>query len=187
MSKVNTNQVGINPMVIGVLLIGLGGLLLLLNILNINYERFAWPFFIIGPGILIFVIALIVGESTGRALAIVGSIVTMTGIVLLYQNTTNHWTSWAYAWALVAPSSIGLGQLLYGSLRNQANTIKEARQLVVIGLIIFVIGFVFFELIIGISGFALGWFGCPLLLIGLGVLLLLYGYIFPRKKVTDDT
>jgi len=174
-------------MVIGVLLLGLGVLLLVLNVLNINYARFAWPLFIIGPGILIFVIALIVRESTGQVLAIVGSVVTMTGALLLYQNTTNHWTSWAYAWSLVVPLSIGLAQLIYGSLKEQANAVKKGRQFVVIGLLIFLIGFVFFELIIGISGFGLGRFGWPLILIGLGVLLSLYGYFFSQKKATDDT
>ena len=48
--------------------------------------------------------------------AIAGSIVTTVGSVLLYQQTTGHWESWAYAWALVGPGAAGLGMLVYGLL-----------------------------------------------------------------------
>ena len=41
---------------------------------------------------------------------------------------------------------------------------------------------VFFELIIGISGFGLGEFGWPLLLIGLGVIIVVYSLFFQKKK-----
>ena len=121
-------------------------------------------------------------RTTITALAITGGIIITAGTILFYQNLTNHWTSWAYAWALVAPGSIGLAQFIYGSLRNQTKMVKEGRQLLLIGLAIFFGGFVFFELIIGISGFGLGRYGWPLLLIALGVLLLTRGLFAERRK-----
>ncbi len=172
----------VNTAVLGIVLMGVGIVFFLLNILDVDYGRFGWPFFIIIPGAVLFISALAVDESMGQALAITGGIIITAGTILFYQNLTNHWTSWAYAWALVAPGSIGLAQFIFGSLRKQTKMIKEGRQLLLIGLAIFFGGFVFFELIIGISGFSLGRYGWPLLLIALGVLLLARGLFTERRK-----
>ncbi len=182
MSENKIDQLSKNPKAIGIFLIGLGVLLMIFNVLNIDYGQFTWPFFVIVPGILIFVVALFVDESLSKLLIIPGSVIAVTGIILLYQNTSNHWESWSYAWALVAPAGIGLGFFIYGSLKKQTDTIKNGMQMLIIGLVIFIVGFVFFELVIGISGFGLGSYGWPLLLIGLGVLIILYGTFFPGKK-----
>ncbi len=187
MSEDKTNQLSKNPLPIGISLIALGVLLILFNVLNIDYVQFAWPFFVIVPGILIFGIALFVDETLGKLLIIPGSVITVTGIILLYQNTSNHWESWSYAWALVAPAGMGLGFFIYGSLKRQKDTIKKGIQMLIIGLTIFIVGFVFFELVIGISGIGLGKYGWPLLLIGLGVLFVLYGTFFPRKKEKETS
>ena len=154
----------------GIILVAAGILLLVGKLFGISLGSYLWPFYIIIPGVLLFVFALTT-EGSGEGLAITGSLVTMVGLVLLYQNTTNHWQSWAYAWALVAPTSIGLGQVVYGSLKSRENIVKSGLRLAKVGGIIFLIAAVFFELVIGISGF--GYFGWPLLLIGSGVLLLL--------------
>jgi len=181
----------VNTAVLGIVLMGVGIVFFLLNILDVDYGRFGWPFFIIIPGVVLFISALAVDESMGQAMAITGGIIATAGTILFYQNLTNHWSSWAYAWALVAPASIGLAQFIFGSLIKQTKMIKEGRQLLLIGLAIFFGGFVFFELIIGISGFRLGRFGWPLLLIALGVILLARGLfierikqssVFPQKK-----
>jgi len=163
----------------GVILVVVGILLLVGRILGISLGRFLWPFYIIVPGVLLFVFALTTGDS-GEGLAIAGSIVTMVGLVLLYQNTTGHWQSWAYAWALVAPTSIGLGQMVYGSLKGREHVVKSGLGLARVGGIIFVVAALFFELVIGISGFgSIGW---PVLLIGAGVLLLLRNLLSGRSR-----
>src|SRR2546422_1065117 len=72
-----------------------------------------WPFYVIAPGVAL--VALGLTQRHGSGLTIAGSVVTMTGLLLLYQNATDHWESWAYAWALVAPGGSGLGMLLYGT------------------------------------------------------------------------
>lgn len=81
---------------IGILLVGLGAMFLLGQLFNINLISYLWPFFVIVPGLLFFVGMLLGGKQAGP-LAIPGSIVTMTGLLLLYQSITGHWESWAYA------------------------------------------------------------------------------------------
>lgn len=165
-------------MALGGVLIIVGILFMLGQLFNINLGRFLWPFFIIVPGVLLFVFALTARGSAGEGLAIFGSVVTMTGTLLLYQNTFDHFQSWAYAWALVAPTSIGLGQMLYGSIKKREQMVVNGRRLATIGGVIFLVGAIFFELIIGISGFGLGRLGLgryawAILLIGLGIFFLL--------------
>jgi hypothetical protein len=141
--------------ILGVLLIALGILFFIGQVLGINYGRlgeFGWPVFIIAPGILLFLLALAVGERAGELLAILGSSVTTVGVILLYQNTFDYFQSWAYAWALVFPTSIGVGQIIYGSIKNREGTAATGIRLTVAGLIIFVALAVFFELVIGFSG-----------------------------------
>ena len=76
----------------------------------------------------------------------------MVGLVLAYQNSTGNWASWAYAWALVAPGGVGLGLFLQGLRERNAGLIKQGRSLMFIAALIFMVGFVFFESILNISG-----------------------------------
>lgn len=160
-------------MLLGGLLILLGIVFLLGELLNIRVGHIVWPFFIIGPGVLLFLLALIVDDAAGQALAIVGGIITMIGVILFYQNVFNHWESWSYAWALVAPTSVGLSLLGYGWLKNKPEARQSGWDVTKVGLSIFVVAAIFFELVIGVSGFGLGRVGWPLLLIALGLFLLI--------------
>ena len=169
----------VTNLVAGVTLVVVGILLLVGRIFGISLGRYLWPFYIVVPGVVLFVFALAAGGS-GEGLAIAGSLVTMVGLVLFYQNTTGHWQSWAYAWALIAPTSIGLGQMVYGSLKGRGHVVKSGLGLAKIGGIIFVVAALFFELVIGISGF--GYIGWPVLLIGAGVLLLLRNLLSGRSQ-----
>jgi hypothetical protein len=162
----------IGTMVLGGALVVLGILFILGQLLDIHVGRYVWPFYIIVPGVLLFVFALTTGGSAGEGLAIFASMVTMTGTLLLYQNTFDHFQSWAYAWALVVPTSIGLGQIIYGSIKGREQTVRNGRRVATIGGAIFLVGAVFFELIIGISGFGLGRYAGAILLIGLGIFIL---------------
>jgi membrane-bound ClpP family serine protease len=87
----------------------LGGILIVLGLvffaseqLNLDIGEVTWPFYIIAPGLGLLTLGLT--QRKGEGLAIAGSIVTIVGLVLLYQNLTDHWESWAYAWALVGRS-----------------------------------------------------------------------------------
>jgi hypothetical protein len=61
--------------------------------------------------------------------------------------------------------------------------ITTGRRLVLIGVVLFVVGAFFFELVVGISGFGFGLdrFGWPLLLVIVGVMLLVGGLLYRRS------
>ncbi|MCL4265193.1 MAG: hypothetical protein KJ069_18400 [Anaerolineae bacterium] len=157
---------------LGVTLIVLGLVFLVGELFDIAVGQFIWPFFVIVPGVMLFLGALMLEEEVGQALAMVSGIVTMVGLILLVQSLTDNWASWSYAWALVAPTGVGIGLWLFGSLKERADLMKSGKDLVKVGLGIFVVAAVFFELIIGLNGHGLGTYALPLLLIGLGFVLL---------------
>jgi hypothetical protein len=72
--------------VIGVILVALGVLFLLAQWFGLNLWSAGWPIAIVGLGLLFFVAMSLGGKSAG-SLAIPGSIVTMVGLILLFQNT----------------------------------------------------------------------------------------------------
>lgn len=160
---------------LGASLLVIGGIWLASHFLHIPLAAYVWPFAIIIPGILLFISAVNMQSSSGEGFSIIGSILTSTGLLLFVQTITRAWSSWAYAWSLIAPTSIGLGQMLYGKIKGNETLRKNGWQVAKVGLIIFVIGFVFFELIIGLNGFGLARFGLPALpvvIIAIGVLIL---------------
>jgi hypothetical protein len=81
----------------GSILIGLGLLFLLAQFFNFAAWQFLWPFFVIGVGGLFFV-GMLAGGKPASGLAIPGSLIGVIGLMLLYQNLTGHWSSWAYGW-----------------------------------------------------------------------------------------
>ena len=155
----------------------LGGLLILVGIIFLVGELFHirlganfWPLFIIGSGVALFLVSLFVDEEVGKILSVVSGITTMTGSILFIHSITGYWASWPYSWALIAPTSVGLGMLAYGLVKNKPEQRRAGWSLVKVGLAIFLVAAVFFEFIIGLGGFGLR-FGWPLLLIALGLLL----------------
>jgi len=175
-----TEKSGSGMMDRGALILGggmlfMGVLLLLGRLLRIPFGDFLWPFIFIIPGVLVFLTALSTESSSGEGLSILGSILTMLGLVFFMQSVTGLWASWAYVWALVAPTSVGIGQMIYGMRKDRDAIMMSGRRLANLGLFMFAIGFVFFELIIGISGFGLENFGLPvfpMILIFAGVMVL---------------
>jgi hypothetical protein len=141
---------GISTASLGIALIVLGAALLVSQVLDLDIGRFGWPLFVVVPGLVLLVSGLVGRATTG--LAVGGSVVTAVGLLLLYQNTTDHWESWAYAWGLVAPGAAGLGMALAGLRRGDPAMIRSGTWQALSGLAIFAVGFVFFEGIIGIGG-----------------------------------
>lgn len=167
----------------GLGLIGLGVLFLLAQVFRINIWNILWPFFIIIPGLLFFVAMVAVGR-TGSPLAVPGAIVTMVGVLLLYGAATGHWASWAYAWALVFPTSVGIGIAIAGLWGNDPKAVRAGATTTLVGLAIFLAFGLFFELLLNISGFRSGIVGrvvLPLLLVGTGALVLVWA-LLPRKN-----
>ena len=162
-------------LIIGVVLVALGAIFLLAELLNVSLGRFLWPFFIIIPGLAFFVGMASGGKSTAP-LAIPGSIITMVGLILLFQSVTGLWASWAYVWTLIFPVSVGIGLWISGSWMGDESQKRVGRVMAGIGVILFIVFGTFFELVLGISGARgrlVGRIFWPLALIALGLYILL--------------
>lgn len=158
---------------IGLLLVVLGAAALLLQFVRIDPGSLLWPFAVIVPGLLFFAAVAVWGRPVA-GLAIPGSIVTTIGLILLVQNLTGRFETWAYAWGLI-PAAVGAGLILQGGITDDPDMGREGRRVAVIGLTLFAAFGLFFELLV-FQGYAGTWFGrvlVPLLLIGGGALLLL--------------
>lgn len=138
--------------VVGTTLVVLGAFLLL-DQLGVDLFSFAWPFVVIVPGLLFFA-AMVARGRRGAPLAIPGSIVTGVELILLYQNTFDHWETWAYAWALIFPTALGVGLIVQGAWAGDPSTTQTGTRFVVTGLIVFVAQAAFFEGVLNLSGFA---------------------------------
>jgi hypothetical protein len=160
----------------------LGGLLLLLGIvivfgqaLQLDLGRIGWPFFVILPGLALVGLGLAGSGRLGEVLATVGGAVTMAGLVLLVQNATDQFDTWAYAWTLVVLVGPGIGRWLLGVVRGRGDLAASGGWLMAAGLVAFLVFGVFFEVVIGIGGRRSGAasrYGLAALLILAGLVLL---------------
>ncbi len=165
---------------LGVALLLIGGLLFVGQLLDIGVDDVGWPAIVIGIGVVILVLGLFVNREQGMVIG--GTVVTTVGLVLLYQDQTGRWETWAYAWALVGPAASGLGMVLWGIRTADPAEIRNGTWTLLGGLAIFVVGFLFFEGVIGIGGEPLGlpeWV-LPVVVIAIGVVVLARG-IFDRR------
>ena len=157
---------------LGIVLVVVGLFALGVVEFGVDLTQYGWPLFVIIPGLTLLVIGFLGG---GVGASVPGGIVTMLGLVLAYQSSTGDWPSWAFAWSLVAPFGVGLGLYLQALRDRDPVMLRRGRTLIFIGAMIFMIGFVFFESILGISGMDYGIFGkaaLPALLIVIGIILL---------------
>jgi hypothetical protein len=137
----------------------IGGFLILVGILflvdrqfGFDVGRTGWPLFVIGPGVILFLVSFAVGGRSGAGFAVAGAIVTATGVILAVQSQTGLWATWAYAWTLVAPGGVGLGLLAYGALTGQRDLAMSGGAALLTGLGLFLVFAFFFESVIGLSG-----------------------------------
>ena len=157
---------------LGIVLVVVGLFALGIVVFGIDLTSYGWPLFVLIPGLTLLVVGFV---GAGPGASIPGGILTMLGLVLAYQSGTGDWPSWAFAWSLVAPFGVGLGMYLQALRDRDPVALRRGRNLMFAGAIIFMIGFVFFESILGISGNDYGIFGkaaLPALLIVIGVILL---------------
>jgi hypothetical protein len=157
---------------LGVVLVVVGIFALGVVVLGVDLTQYGWPLFVIVPGLTLLVVGFVGG---GVGASVPGGIVTMLGLVLAYQSSTEDWASWAFAWALIVPFGVGLGLYLQALRDRDPVMLRRGRTLMFLGLMITLIGFVFFESILGISGKDYGIFGkaaLPALLIVIGLILL---------------
>ena len=159
----------------GSILILFGLLALLGKIFSVDFWGTFWPFFIIGFGFLFFV-GMFAGGRSVSGLAIPGTIITTIGLMLFYQNITNHWESWAYGWTVIL-MSVGLGIFIMGLWGQNESQRAAGLRVLRIGLIMFIIFGAFFELIFT-SGMP---FGLRSILFPVGLILLGIYLVFMRS------
>jgi hypothetical protein len=170
--------------ILGGLFVLVGAILLLSQFVRFDLGRYGWPFFVIVPGVVILFGAFTARGAASEGLAILGSIITVTGLILLFQNATDHFESWAYAWALVFPGSAGVGMILYGLVASRPGNIRAGVRVLGIGLLIFLLGAAFFEGVIGIGGYTFDRTAGVVLgviVIGIGGLMLLLNLTSGRR------
>ena len=153
---------------------------------NFDFWGTFWPFFIIGIGLLFFV-GMFAGGRSVSGLAIPGSIISTIGLMLFYQNITDHWESWSYGWTVIL-MSVGLGIFIMGTWGQNVTQRAAGLRVLRIGAIMFIIFGAFFELIFT-SGMPFGLrsiiFPISLILLGLYLVLSRVG-LFPNISEKDS-
>src|SRR5262245_30209752 len=136
----------------GIILVVLGLAFLVARVFRIELGVDAWPIWIVGPGLALLIAGLVVGGPGGLGLVIPGSIITTVGAILWVQDATGLWSTWAYAWALVAPTSVGAGMFLFGITHGDRELTANGLRTLLVGLALFFGFALFFEGVIGLSG-----------------------------------
>ena len=137
---------------LGGLLVLLGLVVLLGQVVDLEVGRVAWPFFVIIPGLALLGLGLASAGRLGEVLATVGGLVAMAGVVLLVQNATDRFDTWAYAWTLVVLVGPGVGRWLVGVVRGRGDLVASGGWLMAAGLVGFLVLAVFFEVVVGLGG-----------------------------------
>ena len=136
-----------------------------------------WTLFVIVPGVALLIAAAFLGEGTALIATIAGAVLTTVGGLLLYQDQTAHYESWAYAWALI-PGSVGAALAVHGLRFKRSDLVTVGTRMVAGFGVLLLVGAWFFETIFRTNQapFDLGdnW---PIALIALGGALFLAGLL----------
>ena len=113
---------------------------------------------------------------------VAGSVVTAVGLILLYQETTENWESWAYAWALI-PTAAGIGITGYGLLTGHRDIARTGIRLAAAAGVLFLVGSWYFTTMFetGQNPIDVGsWL--PVVVIGIGALVLGRAVLTPSAR-----
>jgi hypothetical protein len=133
------------------------------------------------------ILGLAIPNEAGLGLAIPGGIVTSVGLILAFQDSTNTYASWSYAWALVAPGSVGVSILLYGLLHRRLDLLDAGLRTAAVGIGLFVGFGLFFENVIGLgdaTGSTVLRDAMPFMAVAMGVAIVVLNVI-PRPRSRD--
>lgn len=171
-TNLNTGPRANSGVVLGALLVVAGFLFLLFRFAPWDVAQYGWPALVIGTGFAFLVVGLLVRPAVG--LVIPGSIIATVGGILAVQNAFDLWGSWSYAWALVFPTSVGVGIALMGLVRRDRSQASQGAWMATIGLVLFAVFAMFFEGLLHVSGVDLGVLATlfPVFLIALGLALM---------------
>jgi len=139
-------------LVAGIILIVVGALFLALRLGNIELGPDAWPLWLIVPGLAMLAGSRFIPSRGGLGLAVPGTMLAIVGLILWVQSAYDVYASWAYAWALVAPTGPGLAMLAYGAVHRDGDLARDGLRATITGLALFVAFGIVFEGVLGISG-----------------------------------
>jgi hypothetical protein len=161
----------------------IGGALLLARVVDLSAIGVTWPLWIVVPGVAMLVGSLFIPPKGGVGLAIPGTIITIVGLILWVQETYGLYSTWAYAWALVAPTGPGLGMLIYGLVHRDGELVGDGFRMMLVGIGLFLGFALFFEGVIGLSGEPIPNLDeiLPYAVIGLGALLVVLSFFGGRR------
>jgi len=144
-----------------------------------------WTLFILVPGVALLLAAIVAEDGPAQGLTTAGAIVTTVGGLLLFQDQTGNYASWAYAWALI-PMAVGGSLMVHGLRVGRRDLVGVGARMVAVLAVVLVAGAWYFESIFrtGRVPFDLGdaW---PLAIVGVGVIVLLYSLLKPAR--TEET
>jgi hypothetical protein len=143
----------------------------------------AWPVWLIVPGLAMVAGSLFIPPRGGLGLAIPGAILATVGAILAVQETYGLYSTWAYTWALVAPTSVGLAMLIYGLAQRDGELARDGLRTTFVGLALFAGFALFFEGINGLNGYAIANLDqvLPYLALGLGVVMVVASLFTGRR------
>ena len=168
--------------VAGLVLLAVGGVALAARQAGVdlgNVVDGGWPLFIIVPGVALLAAAIVPAPPDGLGFAIAGSIVTSVGAILLYQQTSGDWESWAYAWAVI-PLAAGSGMFVYGFLTGHRDIAGTGVRLAAVAGVLFLVGSWYFNAVFetGRTPVDIGtWW--PVVVLGIGLFILGRALLMP--------
>jgi hypothetical protein len=77
---------------------------------------------------------MLAGRPQRSPLAIPATALAAAGLIVSIQTATGRWESWAYLWAVVLPTSIGLGRLSAGWWGHEPRRVRAGLRLSEMGL-----------------------------------------------------
>jgi hypothetical protein len=169
---------------LGLFLVLMGILFLVSEQIGFDFNRYGWPMFVIAPGVLLLAVGLSISHEGGLGAAVPGAIITSVGLILAFQEATGAYASWAYAWALVAPGSVGMALVLWGAVHRRGDFVESGMRSLVTGLGLFVGFGLLFENVLGLDdGLATSGLrdAMPLMAVALGVVIVIWN-LLPHSR-----
>jgi hypothetical protein len=137
-------------LLMGFILVVAGALFLVDQFLDLDLIRNYWPFLVVLLGLIFFIWMILAGKR-GAGYAIPGTLFTIAGLIFYVHNTYDLWITWTYAWGLMI-SAVGIGLLIMNIYLKRDGLRKAAGWVIGVGLILFVIFGIFFEVILNLAG-----------------------------------
>jgi hypothetical protein len=166
---------------LGSIILVIGALAYFLDMASVDVASWlggsGWTLFVIVPGLALLVAAAFLRDGIALTTTVAGAVVTTVGALLLYQDQTAHYESWAYAWALI-PGSVGVALAVHGLRFRRSDLVSVGTRMIAVFGVLLLVGAWFFETIFRTNRapFDLGdnW---PIVLIALGGVLFIGGLL----------